>query len=82
MARATTPVQNRTAVFVRSRRDNKYVYVRRPYDIIELDWKNGGKPTYIQPHCGNTRTPSENEEVYSRVEIFEDYPTWDWFARY
>lgn len=51
--RASKPVVYRYAIFVKMRKNGKTAFNRRPYDVVELDWRNGERYTYIQPLLGN-----------------------------
>ncbi len=50
--RASQPVVYRYAIFVKIRKNGKTAYNRRPYDVVELDWRNGERYRYIQPRLG------------------------------
>lgn len=81
MARTAQATVRRFIVFVKVRRDNVDYLDRRPYDVVEYNWGEGPLETYLQPHFGSTRSPSETEELYHDIRVYSEYPTWDLMPR-
>lgn len=77
MARTALPIVSQVAVFVKERKDGRDVFVRRPYDLVELNWGDGTGPnTYLRPSFGR-RSREEKSEVYADVRFFDTPPKWD-----
>jgi hypothetical protein len=77
MARTALPIVKQVAVFVKERKDGQPVFVRRPYDIVELNWGDGTGPnTYMRPAFGR-RSVQEKSEVYHDVRFYDRAPDWD-----
>lgn len=79
-ARAAQATVQRFAVFIRQLNAGGVIpteqLVRRPYDIVTYDWRNGEKYTYIQPRSrGNSRTL--DDEIYDGIRIYDVAPPWD-----
>jgi len=67
-ARSALPVVYRYSILVKIRKDSKTVYNRRPYDVVELDWKNGERYSYIQPMFGGIPTAGASSALPPSVE--------------
>jgi hypothetical protein len=67
MSRASQPTVYRYAIFVKSRRNGKTVYNRRPYDVVELDWRNGERYSYIQPMLGDASTHAKWDSTTAQI---------------
>ena len=85
-ARSSQAVVKRFAVYVREYSEGKYMYLARPYDLVEYDWGNGEVIQYIQPHhsSGYSRVgaaaASANKmarEAYDDVRIYNTPPWFD-----
>ena len=77
MARRDQAIVKRFAIFVKDWRGGSYVYRHRPYDVVEYDWGEGERKTYLQPHFGHTRSRTLSEEVYDDVRFYSSAPEWD-----
>ena len=81
MARTDQAIVKRFIVFVKRTANGVTQYDRRPYDVVEYDWGEGGRETYLQPHFGQTRSSSEVEELYDGIRTYDTYPDWDFISR-
>lgn len=89
MARTTVPssvpkIVRRSIVFTRELRDGKYVYIREPYDLIEIDRaaqgytkgnetffvSNQARQTSVGVNVGTDST-TDSEQFYDNIEIFD-----------
>ncbi len=66
-ARAALPVVYRYAIYVKIRQNGKTAFNRRPYDVVELDWRNGERYTYIQPLLGNATLPAKYDSTTAQI---------------
>ena len=80
-ARSNLATIKRYAVFIRRNNrgggpDPNEQFVFKPYDIVQYDWGNGEKYTYIQFHQrGNSMTL--DELLYDGVRFYDAPPVWD-----
>jgi hypothetical protein len=83
MARTEQAIVKRYIVFVRKGIEGGATtqYNRRPYDVVEYNWGDGNKETYLQPHFGQSRSASETEELYDGIRIYDTFPDWDFISR-
>jgi hypothetical protein len=81
MARTNQAIVKRFIVFVKRTANGVTQWDRRPYDVVEYNWGEGDRQTYLQPHFGQTRSASEVEELYDGIREYDDYPAWDFISR-
>lgn len=82
MARTDLAIVKRNAIFVKEKKDGRYVYVRRPFDIVEYNWGDtSANRTYIQPHFNSTFTRSVRSPVYDDIRIYDAPPDFDLCGR-
>lgn len=83
MARTDQAIIKRYIVFVKRNTDGgaNVQYQHRPYDVVEYDWGDGSRETYLQPHFGVTRSPSEASEIYDGIRVYDNFPDWDFISR-
>lgn len=75
MAALQVPNRTTAAVYIRRSVGGRVVYVQEPYNIVSIDYGDGSPiQTYVEPHCGVTRSPSEREERYDEVRIYDNPP--------
>jgi hypothetical protein len=77
MARYAQAKIRRIAIFVKDWRGGSYAYDHRPYDVVEYDWGEGERKTYLQPHFGRTRSATLDDEIYNDVRFYSTPPEWD-----
>jgi len=77
MARTSVAKVKRIAVFVKEWSNGSFAYNHRPYDVVEYDWGEGERKTYLQPHFGRTRSATLDEEIYNDVRFYSTPPEWD-----
>lgn len=71
------PVVKRFAVYVRRVANGVEQLVRRPYDVVAYDWGNGESTTYLQPFSYYGTQPTQVEDVYAGIRIYDKAPIWD-----
>ena len=77
MARYAQAKIRRIAIFVKDWRGGSYAYDHRPYDVVEYDWGEGERKTYLQPHFGRSRSGTVATEMYDDVRFYTTAPEWD-----
>lgn len=70
------PIRKRTAVYLKVLSAGNIQYIREPYNIVSINGGDGTPiSTYMEPHCGQVRSPSERQDVYDDIQIL-DVPPW------
>ena len=70
------------AVFVKRVSRNETQYIRRPYNIVTRDYRDGNPPkSYIEPIGTRPRSPSESAEVYDEIKVYDTPPDFDTIGR-
>lgn len=79
LSHGTQPnIIKRHMVIVREIRGGKEKFSFRPYDIVEVYYRDDQPArTFLQPHGYQPKSNSEDEVIYDSVRIYNEYPAFD-----